>query len=92
MLFWTRGLNLLQQENFEAPLSHLVMPREVIQLASLSLGAKPGLILAGPTAGAFRYRLSAWLLRCSLLLLTVGNVVLLLLAMGWRVTTGGRAR
>lgn len=92
VLFWTRGLNFLQQENFEAPLRHVGMPREVIQLASLSLGVRPGWILVAPAEVAFRHRLSAWLLRGSLLLFVLGNVVLLLLAMGWRVTRGNQAR
>lgn len=63
-----------------------------MQFSSLSLGMRPGWILAASAEVGFCYRLSAWLLRCSLLLWVVGNVVLLLLAMGWRVTTEDLAR
>jgi len=86
VLYWTRGVNFQEQERFDAPLRRLGLPREVIQAVSLTLGVRPGWILVAPGEAAFRFRLSGWLLRGLLLLFVVGNLTLLLAAMGWRLT------
>lgn len=86
VLYWTRGVNFQQQELLEAPLRQLGLPLEVIQAVSLTLGVRPGWIVVAPGEAAFRFRLSAWLLRGSLVLFLVMNACLLLAAMGWRLT------
>ena len=51
ILYWTKGINLQQQEQFEAPLRQFGVPREVVQAISLSLGIRPGwFVLAAPEA------------------------------------------
>jgi hypothetical protein len=86
VLSWSRGLNFQQQENLEAPMRQLGLPREVVQTVSLTLGVRPGWIVVAPGEVAFRFRLSAWLLRGSLLLFVMLNMMMFSAAMGWRLT------
>jgi len=58
----------------------------VIQAVSLTLGVRLGWIVVAPGEAAFRFRLSAWLLRGFLALFVVGNLTHLLAAMGWQLT------
>jgi hypothetical protein len=86
VLYWTRGLNFQEQENFEAPFRKLGLPKEVVQLASLQIGVLPGWIVLAPGEAAFRFRLSAFLLKGSLAAFAVLDLILLLAALGFRVT------
>ncbi len=86
VLYWTRGVNLLEQERFEEPLRKFGLPREVIQAVSLTLGVRPGWIVVAPAEAAFRFRLTAWLLRGFLVLYVLTDLILLLVVMGWRLT------
>ena len=85
VLYWTRGNNLIEQERFELPLAKLGLPKEAIQLASLTLGVRPGWLVLAPPEAAFRFRLSAILLKSAISLFVLLNALLLLAAAwGWR--------
>jgi hypothetical protein len=86
VLYWTKGINLQQVEQFEAPLRQFGIPRELVQAISLSLGIRPGWFVLAPPEAAFRFRLSAWLLRISLAFFVLADGVLLAAALGWRLT------
>ncbi len=86
IIFWTRGSNFQQQEAFEAHLRRIGLPRELVQIASLTVGVRPGWLVLAPQEAAFRFRLSAWLLKAGLLLFVLADGVLLAAALGWRVT------
>lgn len=86
VLFWTTGSNFQEQENFETPLRKLGLPKQVSQLASLQAGIRPGWIVLAPAEAAFRFRLSALLLKSSLAMFAVLDLILLLAALGFRVT------
>jgi len=86
ILFWTRGVNFQQQEALEAPLRRLGLPREFVQMLSLSLGVRPGWLVLAPPEAAFRFRLSAFLLWSSLLIFVRVDAGLLAGALGWRLS------
>jgi hypothetical protein len=86
VLYWTRGVNLLEQERFEEPFRKFGLPREVIQAVSLTLGVRPGWIVVAPAEAAFRFRLGAWLLKGFIVLFVVCSLAFFLAAMGWRLS------
>lgn len=86
VLYWTRGLNFQEQERLEAPLRKFGLPREVIQVVSLTLGVRPGWIVVAPSEVAFRFRLGSLLLKSLLALFVLLDLILLLFAMGLRLT------
>jgi hypothetical protein len=86
IIYWTRGINFQQQDAFEEPLRRLGLRRELVQTASLALGVRPGWLVLAPPEAAFRFRLSAWLLKTALISFVLANCVLLAAALGWRVT------
>jgi hypothetical protein len=86
VLFWTKGLNFQEQENFESPLRQLGLPKEVFQFASLQAGIRPGWIVLAPAEAAFRFRLSALLLKVSFATFAALDPILRLSAFGYRVT------
>ena len=53
VLYWTLGNNLMEQERFELPLATLGLPKEAIQLASLTLRVRPGWLVLAPPEAAF---------------------------------------
>jgi len=85
VLYWTRGVNFQEQERFEAPFRKIGLPREVIQAVSLTVGVRPGWIVVAPGEAAFRFRLSAWMLKGFLVLFVVANLTILLGSTGWRL-------
>jgi hypothetical protein len=85
ILYWTNGINLLEQERFEEPLRRVGLPREAVQLVSLLLGVRPGWTVLAPPEAAFRLRLSAWLLRISIVAVIMMNALLIPAALGWRI-------
>ena len=86
VLYWTNGTNLQQQEQFEAPLRQVGLPREIVQGVSLTLGIRPGWTVLAADEAAFRLRLSAWLLKGTVALVVLTDLMLVLAAMGWRLT------
>ncbi|MEI8251390.1 MAG: hypothetical protein WCF98_09500 [Synechococcus sp. ELA057] len=86
VLYWTNGSNFQELERIEAPLRQLGLPREIVQFVSLALGIRPGWTVLATGETAFRMRLSAWLLKGMLQLVVVTNLMLVLAAMGWRLT------
>lgn len=59
VLYWTNGTYLQQQEQFEAPLRQVGLPREIVQGVSLTLGIRPGWTVLATEEAAFRLRLGA---------------------------------
>jgi hypothetical protein len=85
ILYWTKGGNLQQQELFEARFRRRNIPREFIQLLSLSIGIRPGWLVLAPSEAAFRFRLSYLLLKASLTTFVLTDLALLAAALGWRL-------
>jgi hypothetical protein len=86
ILSWTEGLNFQQIEKLEQPLRQIGLPKELVQIVSLSLGVRPGWLVLAPSEAAFRYRLSAGILKGTLAAFVLADLLLLLVALGWRVT------
>ena len=51
ILFWSKGMNILQIEAFEAPLRRIGLPKELVQVSSLGLGARPGWLVLAAALG-----------------------------------------
>ena len=86
ILYWTRGINLIETEHFEEPLRRLGLPKGMVQMISLALGIRPGYLVLAPAEAAYRFRLSALLLKSCLLLFLFIDLLILLAALGWRVS------
>jgi hypothetical protein len=85
IMYWTRGINLIDQENFEKPFRRLGLSKEMVQSIGLALGMRPGYLVLAPEEAAFRFRLSALLLKSCLSFFLFIDLLLLLSVLGWRV-------
>ena len=86
LLYWTDGLNLIEQERLEQPMRQLGLPKEMVQGVSLLLGIRPGWTVLATGESAFRLRLSGWLLKGLVAAALILELVLGMAAWGWRLT------